>query len=256
MKKILLVGQLNELMRSLNECLVGDFQVQICTEEFENVKGMLKIVKPELLIINQVGAENLQREMFQWLQDKYQNLPVLVIAIREDWEQYRLACQGEQFYKMFRPVAKEDLLERCYEILGMKTSRGESNISKYRSPKKILLVDDSPLLLRNMKSVLEETYEVSLATSGEQALKMIPQKQPDIILLDYDMPGMDGRKTFEELKGQEDMKDIPVVFLTSVAKREQIYAVLSSRPAGYLLKPPNRKKLLDTIEDVLKGRYI
>lgn len=253
MKKILLVGQLNEIMRSLNECLVNDFQVQICSEQFENVKGMLKIIKPEMLIINLVGEEELQTEMFEWLKVKHPTLPTLVISVREEWERYRLFCQGEQFHKMFRPVAKNDLLEMCYEILGMRQSAKENYIIKPREPRKILLVDDSPLLLRNMKAILDEEYIVSLATSGEQAIKLIPQKQPDLILLDYDMPGMDGKKTFEALKADEDMKDIPVVFLTSVAQREQIYAVLPSRPAGYLLKPPNRKKLLDTIEDVLRG---
>ena len=48
----------------------------------------------------------------------------------------------------------------------------------HQTAKRILLVDDSPLALRNMKKMLEEKYDIVMATSGEQALKMIPQKQP------------------------------------------------------------------------------
>ena len=82
---------------------------------------------------------------------------------------------------------------------------------------------------------------------------MILSKQPDLVLLDYDMPGMDGKTTFEAMLEDEFAKDIPVIFLTNVAKRSQIYAVLKSYPAGYILKPPDRKILLRTIEDVLWG---
>ncbi len=254
MKKIVLAGELNEIMRSLNECLVEDFQVQLCTEQFDNVKGMLKIIKPELLIINQVGAQKLENKMFDWLQQKYPNLPVLVIAVREEWDKYSEHCMGGQFRVMFRPVSKYELQEKCYELLKMKSGNEEKKTEKKWTRKQLLLVDDSALMLRSMKTILEEDYKVFLATSGEQALKMLEQRQPDLILLDYDMPGMDGKRTFELLKENEKTKDIPVVFLTAVAEREQIYAVLPSRPSGYILKPPDRTKLVNTIEDVLRGK--
>lgn len=52
MKKILLIGKLNEIVRSLNECLMNDFQVQLCSEELENIKGMYKIVKPDMVVVS------------------------------------------------------------------------------------------------------------------------------------------------------------------------------------------------------------
>lgn len=102
-----------------------------------------------------------------------------------------------------------------------------------------------------MKSILEEKYDVLLATSGRQALKMIPQKKPDLIMLDYEMPGMSGKETFEAILEDEFARDIPVIFLTSIADKKQIYAVLKSYPAGYILKPPDREKILSVIGDVL-----
>ena len=70
------------------------------------------------------------------------------------------------------------------------------------------------------------------------------------------MPGMDGKETFETILENNDMKHIPVVFLTSVAKRQQIYDVVKSIPAGYILKPPDRNRLLNTIEDVFIGKNV
>lgn len=82
---------------------------------------------------------------------------------------------------------------------------------------------------------------------------MVSKRQPDLILLDYEMPGMDGKMTYEILKFRDATKDIPVVSLTSMSDKEHIYSILETRPAGYILKPPDRDRLFQTIEDVLKN---
>lgn len=249
MKKILLIGKLNEIVRSLNECLMNDFQVQLCSEELENIKGMYKIVKPDMVVVSQIGVEEADEAILEWLQNKTEDTPVLVIAIWEKWNKYKVYCEGGKFDKLFRPVSKEELLEKCYK---MTDSNNLSTLKrKAEGRKKIMIVDDSAILLRNVKSILDEKYTVYIATSGEQALKSVPNKQPDLILLDYEMPGMDGKETYERLKAQEDIKDIPVIFLTSVADKEHIYSILQTRPAGYILKPPDRERLFKSIEEAL-----
>lgn len=116
--------------------------------------------------------------------------------------------------------------------------------------RQILLVDDSPLALRSIKAMLDKKYDVAVATSGEKALVAAKKNLPDLILLDYEMPGWDGRKTLEELRNDEEVGDIPVVFLTGVADKEHITAVLGMNPKGYLLKPVDKDKLLNTIKEV------
>lgn len=249
MKKVLLVGELNEIVRSLNECLMGDFQVQLCIGQLESVQGMVSILRPDLIVISQISLEEMDGTIFEWLKEHRSYLPVLVISTIESWKQIKPYCQSEQFHRMFRPIAKTDLLEKCYELLKIK--KGTNTAPKLRTRKKILVVDDSPLLLRSIKGILEKKYTLFLATSGEQALSMILSKQPDLVLLDYEMPGMDGKKTFEAMLEDEFAKDIPVIFLTSIAERSQIYAVLKSYPADYILKPPEKETLLRRIEEVL-----
>lgn len=250
MKKILLVGELNEIMRSLNECLLDDFQIQMCSEQIENVQGMIKIVKPDMIIVSQIGIEEVDRELFDWLQEKCSKIPVLIIGKREDWNQCRQYCESEQFDKLFRPIIKTDLLAKCYEMLNIQNAVYHSYHEQ--EPQKILIIDDSPIVLRNIKSLLDDKYTVFIATSGELGLQMIPNKEPDLVLLDYEMPGWDGKKTFEMMKEDEFAKDIPVIFLTSVSNREDVYAVLKSVPNGYILKPPDKEKMLEIIRSVLK----
>lgn len=116
--------------------------------------------------------------------------------------------------------------------------------------KRILIVDDSAMSLRNIKGILDQIYEVAVATDGEKGLAMAKKKQPDLILLDYEMPGWDGRKTLEEIRKDDELMDIPVMFLTGVADKEHIGAVLGMKPAGYLLKPVEQSKLLSMIEEI------
>lgn len=117
--------------------------------------------------------------------------------------------------------------------------------------KKLLIVDDDGTTLRVLKGMLEHEYDVTIVNSGMNAMKAIGKKRPDLILLDYEMPVCDGRQTLEMLRADEESKNIPVVFLTGVNDREHIEAVLSLRPAGYLLKPPDKKMIVDTIRKAI-----
>lgn len=118
--------------------------------------------------------------------------------------------------------------------------------------KRIMIVDDSAVMLRSMKGILDRTYTVYLSTSGKQALQAIPEKRPDLVLLDYKMPEMDGIAVLEAMRADDSMKDIPVVFLTSVADRKTVDSILRLKPAGYILKPPDQSKVLETIKEALR----
>lgn len=225
-----------------------------CSEQLENIKAMVKIVKPDMMIICQIGTKEIDNEIFAWMQEKCPRIPKLGITTSEGWQQCRDFYKSEQFEVLFRPVTKQDLLKRCREMLeptGLGNT-GEEVMRYFQEKRKIMLVDDSALLLRSMKSMLEKHYNICLAKSGEQALKLIPKEKPDLVLLDYEMDGLDGKSTFELMRADEDMKWIPVVFLTSVADRKTIYSLLESKPDGYILKPPDEEKIFNTIEEIFK----
>lgn len=118
---------------------------------------------------------------------------------------------------------------------------------------KVMIIDDDAGTLRSIKSLLDGAYAVSVANSGKKALDMLPVEKPDVILLDYEMPMMNGPETLQKIRMKPGFKDTPVIFLTGVNDRSQISAALALRPAGYLLKPVNQSKLLMTILDALNG---
>ena len=80
----------------------------------------------------------------------------------------------------------------------------------------LLLVDDEPTNLRVLRTVLQDQYRLLFAKSGEEALQLISQQQPDLILLDVMMPGLTGFDVCERLKADATTKAIPVIFVTAL----------------------------------------
>ena len=270
MKKILLIGELGDILRSLNDCLVEEFQVQLCSEQVDMIRNMAKIVRPELILVCQIGVDELDHAIFSWIREQQPATPVLVISTSDGWGKIRDYCRGGQFGRLFRPVTKQELIDKCNQML--KNGQAEQKgLEKAKTPSleenadsavvqesrqgakqyKIMVVDDSPLVLRNTKNILEEEYQVFLAPSGEKALELIPKKQPDLVLLDYEMPGMDGKQVYEIMLKDEYMRTIPVIFLTAIARKDQVFGVLRSKPAGYILKPADKERLFEEIHKVL-----
>ncbi len=112
----------------------------------------------------------------------------------------------------------------------------------------ILVIDDDTLMLKVIKEHLKADYDVATAISGKVAYKFIEKKKPDMILLDYKMPGEDGPEVLRYLREELGLVNMPVVFLTGVSDANAIKKVLALKPQGYLLKPVDRVKLLETVK--------
>ncbi len=123
----------------------------------------------------------------------------------------------------------------------------------YFVKKHILIVDDNVVLLRTVKDMLSDNYSISIATSGYQAFDSIKIKKPDAILLDYEMPEINGAETMKRLKANDETKDIPVIFFTASARRDIVTMLIKLSPAGYILKPPNKQSILEKLEKIFNA---
>lgn len=139
-----------------------------------------------------------------------------------------------------RPLNVGETVEEMIEII-------RSGLEKPKE--KILVVDDSAAMLRNVKGWLKDKYEVVLANSGEFALKYLATELPDLILLDYEMPGMDGKAVLGAIRSGHRTKDLPVIFLTGKGERQDVVEVMSLKPEGYILKTEEPQKIVQRIEE-------
>ena len=114
--------------------------------------------------------------------------------------------------------------------------------------KKVLVVDDSGAMLRNVKGWLEDRYQVILANSGAMAIKYLATNRPDLVLLDYEMPVVDGRQVLEMIRTETEFSDVPVIFLTSKDDRESVMQVMALKPEGYLLKTMEPARIIAEVD--------
>jgi two-component system, sensor histidine kinase and response regulator len=121
---------------------------------------------------------------------------------------------------------------------------------------KILIVDDTPTNLSILEEILNEDYFISVAQSGKQALSIIEKFTPDLILLDVNMPGIDGFETCRKLKSQEDTQGIPVVFITARVEPEDIIQGFNEGGVDYITKPFNHNEVLARVQTHLKVQLL
>ena len=119
--------------------------------------------------------------------------------------------------------------------------------------KKILIVDDS-LTSRTINRILitkRAGYEVVSAQNGKEALKLVGSENPDLILMDVMMPGMDGLEVCRHLRKQEKTAAIPIVLLTFQIGDESVRDGFESGCTAYLKKPVQEAELLNTLHRYL-----
>lgn len=122
--------------------------------------------------------------------------------------------------------------------------------------KHILIVDDVAVNLKTVKLILEEKYKVSLVTSGQQALAFLRRNildLPDLILMDIEMPVMNGIETMQKIKEEFGEKTIPVIYLTAISDKKTVVECFKNGLNDYIVKPFKADNLIEKIENVFKS---
>ena len=114
--------------------------------------------------------------------------------------------------------------------------------------KLVILVDDNPANLRIGKNVLSKMYTVATAPSAEKMFSLLENNSPAVILLDIDMPEMNGYEAIKILKSRPETKDIPVVFLTGMANAQDEEKGRALGAADYVTKPFSPSALISCID--------
>lgn len=118
----------------------------------------------------------------------------------------------------------------------------------------ILVVEDSALQAEMLRRLLEEHgYSVTLAGNGKEALSLLRDSPPELVISDILMPEMDGYELIREIKGDESIRHIPVLLLTTLSDPDSIVRGLEAQADGYLTRPYDPHFLLSKVEETLKA---
>ena len=120
----------------------------------------------------------------------------------------------------------------------------------------ILCIDDNPEVLKLMKMLLADEFDLELETSAEQGLKFLRDKNPDLVLCDVMMPGMDGHAFARVVKGDESLKHIPIILVTARTGAEMLNEGLQAGADDYISKPFDSTELKARIRSQLRMRQM
>ncbi len=120
---------------------------------------------------------------------------------------------------------------------------------------KIMVVDDEPDYISTIQCRLEwNNYDVITANNGKEGLEKALSEKPCLILLDTNMPIMNGREMLERLRNHPDLKDIPVIMVTALCEAQDIAKASSLGVFDYVAKPFNFPQLMEKIEKAIEAR--
>lgn len=226
-----IVNQLKEMSHSVSTC---ELKVSAISKFKEKADAVLVFADEDL-------SDN--TEALVYLKDKAVEEELKFFVVGDESE---LATLEKIIPKIFiekvfmRPINVKDVVT-CMDAY----AKDEKRASK----KKILVVDDSGAMLRNVKGWLEDRYQVILANSGAMAIKYLSMDRPDLVLLDYEMPVVDGKQVLQMIRSEVEFADIPVIFLTSKGDKQSVIDVMSLKPEGYLLKTMPPQDIIATVDN-------
>ncbi len=244
-KRVLLIGHGKSFMvNAIEKGLEKEGYGVLMTEpERENIEDMEN--RPNIYLLYMGDLAESDHELLEYLND----------AI--DSERFLLYIIGnkEELDLAINYIAKEKVQEMYLRPLDVKLiTENLNSVVEYSEiddelKKKILIIDDDGTMLRMMRTWLSVKYHVYMASSGKIALSFLAKNPIDLVLLDYEMPGMDGATVLKEIRNTPAYKDIPVIFLTAKDDKESVMKVVGLKPEKYLLKSMPKEKLTNAIDE-------
>lgn len=260
--KILLAGKNQSTIDDFFYAMNESFDCLTTSMRNEDIEGHLTYFKPDAFAycIVEEPPENLPKIINALEILGRRKVKLILIGESEPIQEFLKLRAGIVSLCLYKPIAAATITKEIVKMFEEEEQRRLEEEKEHARimaelkvgrTKNILVIDDDPMMLRTIKNGLKEKYNIATAVSGKIALSYIAnRKDIDLILLDYEMPLENGPEVFGKIRAVEEMKDVPIVFLTGMNDKDKIQQVLSLKPQGYLLKPIEFEKLTEIIEKV------
>lgn len=258
--RVLFICKLDVITKNILERMKEECEVLQCEFSSDEVRRNIRTEKPDIIFVSY--DELIDDMTFCNLLDDAEENPVLVMCNKED--HIAKKHRGPNLEFIFRPVKMDDIIGAMRKMLNIEdepSSKADNSeaaeVEIDDSRPGILAIDDNPQILRGIKKILKDEYKVALATNVEIALAQLDKNEArfDLILLDYEMPDVDGLTALQLIKSDPKLLNIPVVFLTGVSDKERVMKVVQYNVDAYLLKPINAEQLVETVRGLISKSY-
>ncbi len=203
----------------------------------------------ELFVILMNDDIEVMTESLVYIKDILQDCDkkVIVIGEQDQYQEFKKIIQETMILEWFKRPMDMNAFLKCLQNY-VKNNTGDNK------KKSVLIVDDDIAYVRLVYEWLKNKYHVGMATSGVQAISWLARNKADLVLMDYEMPVVNGPQVYEMLKSDTETDSIPVIFLTGKGDKESVMSVVNLNPVDYLLKTIDREELLEKLDIFFKTR--
>lgn len=247
-KVLINYGANQAIMKDLFQYMSKRFFILSTTSDYRDVCNHFEAAKPDVYILFIDDAYEDSVTSLPRLREHpaYNKCPIIIVAKDDQCKELETNNKSAANLLIRRPISADNLALSVESFL----EKGYEEQIDDDFKKRILVVDDDRLMLKTIKSALEDKYEVTAMLNGVMVEKFLSQNKVDLIILDYEMPIMTGAEVFRRIRANASYNRIPICFLTGVSEREKVEEIMSLKPRGYLLKPINMEMLLATVANL------
>lgn len=248
--RILFTGSANSIIGELFERLSEDYELMTTSIRYRDIDSHLKIFAPQMFVycLNNENITDIKHvaELRSYIENA--NVDIAVIGTQSECEVFQSVTANMAKLVIHTPATTLETVCKLDTFIKGKMSPADDEPA---ARKHILVIDDDPQMLRIIKEMLHDRYDIGTAISGKVAYKFLEKRTTDLILLDYEMPEEKGPQVLVRIREELGLKDIPIYFLTGNTDRAIIKEAMSYNPQGYLVKPIDKETLTDSIKKLI-----
>ena len=252
-RKIICVDDMNVCLMSLKRGLNTHYEVYLA-ESTGKMYKILENITPDLIILDVNMPQTNGYDTIKNLKNdkRYAGIPVIFITSINDKESVLKGLSLGAVDYLIKPFDTARLLESINNQFSQEESKKIANNNEFNLS--ILVVDDMASMLRIIHHTLQGKYNVFLLSKSELVIDFLKNNKPDLILLDYLMPGISGFDLIPKIREMPDFNNIPIIIITTEGTLENVNDAISRGASDFVVKPFAPNELTYKIDKHIRKR--
>lgn len=263
-KHILVIEDTITYQQALKRAFLEKNYTVVCASSGEEGLELLKPNRPDLIVLDLTLPGMSGQDVCRSLKINlnYREIPIMVLTMHTDDQMVMegLEAGADSYVNKNEPI--DVILKRAEALLSSQHAVSEAIITEENeetfslNEREILLVDDDITYLQGIKRALaEEGYKIRTAMSGTECLEKIKEKMPDLLLLDLNMPEMQGDQVCREIRKNNSIDDLPIVMLTASESHEDVVKCFDAGINDFVVKSGDFRVINLRIYSILRRQH-
>ena len=252
-KKIIYVDDVNYSLVSVKSRL-GEYYEVYPAESALKLFEFLENFKPDLILldVNMPDIDGYETIKSLKADDRYSEIPVIFLTGNSDRESVVKGLSLGAVDYVIKPFTASKLIESIEGQLNPKNEKDSSGDEDYDNKPNILVVDDVSSMLRAIQYALHDRYKVYVLSKSEDVIDFLHNKKPDLFLLDYLMPVLNGFDLISIIRAMPEHKETPIIIITTEGTLSHVNEAMSLGASDFIVKPFKTKELNDKVSKHLR----